>query len=108
MATKDRITRPHTVRKADDEAVEAVSSNSRNDSAEDIRTQVAEHIGALRFVNGALIVCVQALQQQDADNDAEIALVLQRTVGDKLDATIDRIEAIALGIDFDELEEAVA
>jgi hypothetical protein len=55
-------------------------------------------------VGGTLAVCVQALQQQDADLDADIALLIQRTAGDKLDATIDRIEAIALGIEQGEVE----
>jgi hypothetical protein len=48
------------------------------------------------------MVCVQALQQQDAEMDRDIALVLQRTVGDKLDETIERIEAIASGVEYDE------
>lgn len=77
-------------------------SGALNKGTERIRTQLAEHLDSLHFVNGALIVCIQALRQQAAEMDEEIALVLQRTVGDKLDETIDRIEAIALGIEFKE------
>jgi hypothetical protein len=33
--------------------------------------------------------------------DAEIPSVLQRTAGDKLDATTDRIEALALGLELE-------
>jgi len=45
-----------------------------------------------------------ALQQQDAEMDRDIALVLQRSAADKLDAAIERIEAIALGVDLTEVE----
>jgi hypothetical protein len=127
MATKDHTSRPTTVRNADENASKEdtciasplpsqstsqegsrepsgrsnIGSSARIQTAEEIRTQLAEHVGALRFVNSAMMVCVQALLQQAADLDEEIALVLQRTVSDKLDETIERIEAIALGIEFE-------
>lgn len=77
------------------------SGDCRASEAEQIRSQLAHHVGALRFVNGTLAVCVQALQQQNAELDAEIACVLQRTAGDKLDATTDSIEALALGLELE-------
>jgi len=79
-----------------------MDAKEREHSVEDICAQLSEHLGALRFVNSSLMVCVQALQQQDAEMDSDIALVLQRTVGDKLDETIERIEAIALGVEYEE------
>lgn len=50
------------------------------------------------------MTCVQALFQQDAEMDRDIARVLQRVVGDKLDITTELIEALALDLDLREVE----
>jgi len=71
--------------------------------SEALRQQLSDHIGALRFVNGTLAVCAQALRQQNAEMDADIALVIQRTAGDKLDATIDQIEELVVGLELQEV-----
>jgi len=84
------------------EAGRGRASGSPASEVEQLRQQLTHHVEALRFVNGTLAVCVQALQQQNAELDAEIALVLQRTAGDKLDATTDSIEELALGLDLQE------
>jgi len=96
MADKDDITREITVRKAVEEGAKGESARERVlegsfegardtavESVQDIRTRLADRIGELRFVNSALMTCVQALQQQNAEMDADIALVLRRTAGDR-------------------------
>lgn len=65
----------------------------------DIRDHLSDHMRDLRSASCAVTVCVQALQQQAADADEEIALVLQRMAGDKLAAAIERAEEFALGLE---------
>ena len=108
MATEDGNDKESPVRNTVDEASGAEegrrpSPGASTPTVQDIRTQLAEHVGELRSVTGALMTCVQALRQQNAELDADIALVLTRTVADKLDETTDRIEALALGLDPEEL-----
>jgi hypothetical protein len=43
----------------------------------------------------AAYVASAALKAQDADSDADAALVLQRSVGDVLDAQIERLDVLA-------------
>jgi hypothetical protein len=38
-----------------------------------------------------------ALKAQEADNDVDVALVLQRLVGDELDRQIERLDAVIAG-----------
>lgn len=42
-----------------------------------------------------VVVCVEALEAQNADLDAEIALVLKRAVGDRLSEQIEKVAALA-------------
>lgn len=42
-----------------------------------------------------VVVCVEALQAQNADLDAEIALVLKRAVGDRLSEQSEKVAALA-------------
>ena len=74
-------------------------------TSDDMRQRLTDHLGALRFVNGTLAVCAQALRQQNADMDADIALVIQRTAGDKLDATIEQIEELVFGLELPEVAQ---
>ena len=120
MATKDDITRESTVRKAVDEGQDTASqgadavrtpaseTDTRASSAEDaclcsadgILAQLIYHIDELQFANGALSICVQALRQQNADMDADIALLLDRTVGDVLFEAAERIEQMKLTLEY--------
>jgi len=43
----------------------------------------------------AAYVASAALKAQDADSDVDAALVLQRSVGDVLDAQIERLDVLA-------------
>jgi hypothetical protein len=78
-------------------------SPSLDRGTSDIRLELSAHVENLRYVVGTIGVCVQALHQQNADLDRDIALVLQRAAGDKLYETTERIEALAIGMNFQEI-----
>jgi hypothetical protein len=48
----------------------------------------------LRLVMAVVQVCVAALRQQNADCDVEVAQVLQRHAGDRLDVEIEQLEKL--------------
>jgi hypothetical protein len=49
----------------------------------------------LEVCRALVVVCVEALEAQSADQDAEIALVLKRAVGDRLSGEVERVAALA-------------
>jgi hypothetical protein len=49
----------------------------------------------LQVCYALVVVCVEALQAQNADLDAEIALALKRAVGDRLSEQIEKTAALA-------------
>jgi hypothetical protein len=59
-----------------------------------VRAELQEIVNRLRQVQSTLAVAVGALRQQNADIDADIATVLQRSVGDALEEQVERLEAI--------------
>ena len=59
-----------------------------------IRAELQEAIAQLRQLQSVLAVAVGALRQQNADIDADIASLLQRSLGDTLHAQVERLEAI--------------
>jgi len=79
-----------------------VPNEGKGLALQDIRMQLVKHADELQLANGAVNVCVQALLQQNADLDADIAHVLQRIVGDKLFETVERLELVALAIEYEE------
>jgi len=81
---------------------EGSGSRALDKGTSDIRLELSGHVEALRYVVGTIGVCAQALHQQNADLDRDIALVLQRAAGDKLYKTAERIEAMALGMEYEE------
>jgi len=87
----------------DEEGREGARSTGKDEAADDIRKRLVHHVDDLRFITGVLGVCVQALNHQAADMDPEIAHLLQRVVGDELDKATDGIEAIALGVELEEV-----
>lgn len=50
----------------------------------------------LEVCRAAIVVAVRALQAQHADHDAEVALVIQRAVGDRLEEQIGKMSALAV------------
>ena len=51
----------------------------------------------LKVAMAVVAVCGIALKNQYADNDADVAVVLQRCVADELDRQIGRIDQLAAG-----------
>jgi len=58
-----------------------------------VRSQLGEVVLHLRQVQSAVVVAVAALKQQNCELDEDIATVLQRSVADRIQDQIDRLEA---------------
>jgi hypothetical protein len=58
-----------------------------------VRSQLGEVVLHLRHVQSAVVVAVAALKQQNCELDEDIATVLQRSVADRIQDQIDRLEA---------------
>jgi hypothetical protein len=59
-----------------------------------IRSQLGEVALHLRHVQSAVVVAVAALKQQNCELDEDIARVLQRSVADRIQDQIERVEAL--------------
>lgn len=72
------------------------SAIGRGDAGGDGFTGELDDLGRhLEVCYALVVVCVEALEAQNADHDAEIALVLKRTVADRLGGQIERAAALA-------------
>jgi hypothetical protein len=59
-----------------------------------MRAQLGEVAAHLRQVQSAVVVVVAALKQQNCELDEDVARVLQRSVADRLQDQIERLEAL--------------
>jgi hypothetical protein len=59
-----------------------------------VRGELGAVVTHLRQVQSAVVVAVAALRQQNCELDEDIAVVLQRSVADRLHDQIDRLEAV--------------
>ena len=59
-----------------------------------VRSELEEVVGHLRQIQSTLAVAVGALRLQNADIDADIANVLQRSVGDSLGQQVEKLETL--------------
>jgi hypothetical protein len=66
-------------------------SNSKTRS---MRSQLGEVTTHLRQVQSAVVVAVAALKQQNCELDEDIATVLQRSVADRIQDQIERLETL--------------
>ncbi len=64
-------------------------------SDEQVFDQMSDRIRGLNLVMSAIVVSVAALRHQNADSDEDIASVLQRTAGDRLDIEIENIAELS-------------
>jgi hypothetical protein len=62
--------------------------------ARTLRSQLGEVVTHLRQVQSAVVVAVAALKQQNCELDADIATVLQRSVADRIEDQIERLESL--------------
>ena len=58
-------------------------------------TQVREVVLHLRHIQSAVVVAIAALRRQSCDADEDIASLLQRSVADRIQDQIDRLEITA-------------
>ena len=56
--------------------------------------QLGEVVQHLRHVRSAVVVAVAALRQQNCELDEDIATVLQRSVADRIQDQIERLEIL--------------
>jgi ABC-type transporter Mla subunit MlaD len=63
-------------------------------SSRPVRTELQEVVGNLRQIQSVLAVAVGALRQQNADIDADIANLLQRSVSDALQQQVEKLESV--------------
>jgi len=59
-----------------------------------MRTQLGEVVTHLRQVQSAVVVAVAALRQQNCELDEDVARVLQRSVADRIQDQIERLETL--------------
>jgi hypothetical protein len=59
-----------------------------------MRSQLGEVVMHLRHVQSAVVVAVAALKQQNCEMDEDIATVLQRSVADRIQDQVERLEAL--------------
>ena len=58
------------------------------------RAQLGEVVQQLRQVQSAVVVAVAALRQQNCELDEDIATVLQRSVADRIQDQVERLESL--------------
>ena len=58
------------------------------------RAQLGEVVQQLRQVQSAVVVAVAALRQQNCELDEDIATVLQRSVADRIQDQVERLETL--------------
>jgi hypothetical protein len=61
--------------------------------ARSVKAQLGEVVLHLRQVQSAVVVAVAALKQQNCELDEDIAAVLRRSVADRIEDQIERLEA---------------
>jgi hypothetical protein len=61
--------------------------------ARSVKAQLGEVVLHLRQVQSAVVVAVAALKQQNCELDEDIAAVLRRSVADRIQDQIERLEA---------------
>jgi hypothetical protein len=72
-----------------------MAAGKMNSKTRTVRSQLGEVVLHLRQVQSAVVVAVAALKQQNCELDEDIAIVLQRSVVDRLEDQIDRLEAVS-------------
>lgn len=63
-----------------------------------VRNKLEDATRYMRLAMAAVVVAVAALRHQNADNDEDVALLLQRAAADRLDMAIEKVEAALAGL----------
>lgn len=64
-------------------------------AAKSINVQLGEVLKHLQLIQSAVVVAAAALRQQNCELDADISSVLQRSVADRIQDQIDRLERLS-------------
>ena len=64
-------------------------------AAKSINVQLGEVLKHLQLIQSAVVVAVAALRQQNCELDADISNVLQRSVADRIQDQIERLEMLS-------------
>ncbi|MEP7245291.1 MAG: hypothetical protein ABI885_16665 [Gammaproteobacteria bacterium] len=75
-------------------SVDKLSPAARRVRDQRVRSDLAEAIRQLQQLQSSLAVAVSALRQQNADIDADVAVLLQRAIGDPLRVQVEKLAAL--------------
>ncbi len=72
-----------------------MAANSSRAAAQTVNAQLGDMLIHLHQIQSAVVVAVAALRQQNCELDADISSVLQRSVADRIQDQIERLERLS-------------
>lgn len=72
-----------------------MAANSPRAAAQTVNAQLGDVLMHLHQIQSAVVVAVAALRQQNCELDADISSVLQRSVADRIQDQIERLERLS-------------
>jgi hypothetical protein len=72
-----------------------MAANSPRAAAQTVHAQLGDVLRHLHQIQSAVVVAVAALRQQNCELDADISSVLQRSVADRIQDQIERLERLS-------------
>ena len=72
-----------------------MAENSPRAAAQTVNAQLGDVLMHLHQIQSAVVVAVAALRQQNCELDADISSVLQRSVADRIQDQIERLERLS-------------
>lgn len=72
-----------------------MATNSPRAAAQTVNAQLGDVLMHLHQIQSAVVVAVAALRQQNCELDADISSVLQRSVADRIQDQIERLERLS-------------
>jgi hypothetical protein len=71
------------------------ANSSRRAGARTVNAQLGDVLMHLHQIQSAVVVAVAALRKQNCELDADISSVLQRSVADRIQDQIERLETLS-------------
>ena len=72
-----------------------MAAKSSRAAAQTVNAQLGDMLIHLHQIQSAVVVAVAALRQQNCELDADISSVLQRSVADRIQDQIERLETLS-------------
>ena len=72
-----------------------MGTNSSRAGVQTVHSQLGDVLLHLHQIQSAVVVAVAALRQQNCELDADISSVLQRSVADRIQDQIERLERLS-------------